>query len=324
MRWKRARRSSNVEDRRGRRVAAGGGLGLVGIVIVVVISLVLGKNPIEMLGLVGDMAGTAPAGETRGPAPDPNDPAIAFVESILGETEDVWTALIGPDYPAPRLIVFSDRVRSACGGASSAMGPFYCPADQQIYIDLSFFAEMQRSLGGGGDFAEAYVIAHEVGHHVQTVTGLSAPVTAARRAGRNVEGDGGLLVRQELQADCLSASGPITPRIAMTGWNRAISRKRLQPPRRSATTRCSGAPGAKSYRMLSPTAPPSSACAGSAGVSTTAIRHAATRSAPRRSDYIPFLRCWSLLRRLSRPEGQKTAELVKVRRPRLDDQPYRK
>jgi predicted metalloprotease len=204
MRWKRARRSSNVEDRRGRRIAAGGGMGLVGIVIVVIIGLVLGKNPVEMLGLIAEMGGTAPAGESRGPAPDPNDPAIAFVESILGETEDVWTALIGQRYPAPRLVVFSDRVQSACGGASSAMGPFYCPADQQIYIDLSFFAQMRRSLGGGGDFAEAYVIAHEVGHHVQTVTGMSAPVTAARRAGRDVEGDGGLLVRQELQADCLS------------------------------------------------------------------------------------------------------------------------
>lgn len=204
MRWKRARRSSNVEDRRGRRVAAGGGLGLVGIAIVMVIGLLLGKDPIEMLGLVSDMSGAAPAGEARGPLPDPDDPAIAFVESILGETEDVWTELIGQRYPTPRLVVFSDRVQSACGGASSAMGPFYCPADQQIYIDLSFFAEMRRSLGGGGDFAEAYVIAHEVGHHVQTVTGMSAPVTVARRAGRNVEGSGGLLVRQELQADCLA------------------------------------------------------------------------------------------------------------------------
>src|SRR6056297_2371524 len=114
MRWKRARRSNNVEDRRGRRVAAGGGMGLVGIVIVVIIGLVLGKNPVEMLGLVAEMGGTAPTGESRGPATDPNDPAIAFVESILGETEDVWTALIGQDYPAPRLIVFSDRVQSAC------------------------------------------------------------------------------------------------------------------------------------------------------------------------------------------------------------------
>ena len=181
MRWKRARRSSNVEDRRGRRVAAGGGLGLVGIVVVVIISLVLGKNPIEMLGLVGDMAGTAPAGETRGPAPDPNDPAIAFVESILGETEDVWTGLIGAQYPAPRLIVFSDRVRSACGGASSAMGPFYCPADQTVYLDLGFWQDMQTQLGASGaDFAKAYVIAHEFGHHVQKLTGASDKVRQAQ------------------------------------------------------------------------------------------------------------------------------------------------
>jgi len=206
MKWERARRSGNVRDQRGRRMAKGGGLGLGGIAIVVVIGMLLGKNPMEMLGLVADMGGGAGV-TTSAPAADPNDPAVAFVESILGETEDVWSEIFtasGNRYPAPTLVLFSGRVQSACGGASSAMGPFYCPADQQIYIDLSFFEEMRRSLGGGGDFAEAYVIAHEVGHHVQTVTGLSRPVQEARRAGRSVEGDGGLLVRQELQADCLA------------------------------------------------------------------------------------------------------------------------
>ncbi len=201
MRWERARRSRNVEDRRSRRMAAGGGLGLGGIAIIVVIGLLLGKNPAEMLGLVADLGGGV---QTASAPVDPNDPRVAFVERILGETEDVWNVLLDERYPAPTLVLFTGRVQSACGGASSAMGPFYCPADQQIYIDLSFFAEMQRSLGGGGDFAEAYVIAHEVGHHVQHVTGLSAPVYEARRAGSSVEGDGGLLVRQELQADCLA------------------------------------------------------------------------------------------------------------------------
>lgn len=204
MKWKRARRSSNVEDRRGRRVAAGGGLGLVGIGIVLVIGLLLGKSPMEMLGLVQQLNQGAPSANT---APDAStDPeSKAFIEAILGETEDVWTELFaerGARYPAPTLVLFSGQVRSACGRASSAMGPFYCPGDNQVYIDTSFFDQMERRLGGGGDFAEAYVIAHEVGHHVQTVTGTTDGVTRARRRGESVEGAEGLLVRQELQADC--------------------------------------------------------------------------------------------------------------------------
>jgi predicted metalloprotease len=203
MKWERARQSRNVDDRRGRRAAVGGGLGLGGIAIVVVLSLVLGQNPLEMLGLVSQMQSSGTTVQTEAPAE--NDPARRFVAAILGETEDVWSEIFaarGETYPAPTLVLFSGQVRSACGSASSAMGPFYCPGDQQVYIDLSFFREMEARLGGGGDFAEAYVIAHEVGHHVQTVTGSTDVVTRARRAGRNVEGDGGLLVRQELQADC--------------------------------------------------------------------------------------------------------------------------
>ncbi len=204
MKWKRARRSSNVEDRRGRRVAAGGGLGLVGIGIVLVIGLLLGKSPMEMLGLVQQLNQGAPGAN---PTPDAStDPeSNAFIEAILGETEDVWTELFaerGARYPAPTLVLFSGQVRSACGRASSAMGPFYCPGDNRVYIDTSFFDQMERRLGGGGDFAEAYVIAHEVGHHVQTVTGTTDGVTRARRQGESVEGAEGLLVRQELQADC--------------------------------------------------------------------------------------------------------------------------
>lgn len=204
MKWKRARRSSNVEDRRGRRVAAGGGLGLVGIGIVLVIGLLLGKSPMEMLGLVQQLNQGAPsANPAPGASTDPE--SNAFIEAILGETEDVWTELFaerGARYPAPTLVLFSGQVRSACGRASSAMGPFYCPGDNRVYIDTSFFDQMERRLGGGGDFAEAYVIAHEVGHHVQTVTGTTDGVTRARRQGESVEGAEGLLVRQELQADC--------------------------------------------------------------------------------------------------------------------------
>jgi predicted metalloprotease len=204
MKWERARRSRNVEDRRGRRVAAGGGLGLVGIGIVVVIGLLLGKSPIELLGLIQQLDSQAPA--TSSVQADPPDPeSRAFIEAILGETEDVWSEIFaarGARYPAPTLVLFSGVVQSACGRASSAIGPFYCPADRQVYIDTSFFDQMERRLGGGGDFAEAYVIAHEVGHHVQTVTGTTDVVQRARQRGENVEGADGLLVRQELQADC--------------------------------------------------------------------------------------------------------------------------
>jgi len=205
MKWNRARKSSNVDDRRGRRVAAGGGLGLGGIAIVVVISLAMGKNPMELLGLVGQFTGGDTAtSQTSAPV---DDEASRFVASILGETEDVWTELFrqrGSSYSAPTLVLFTDQVRSACGAASSAMGPFYCPGDQQIYIDLGFFEQMRTRLGGGGEFAEAYVIAHEVGHHIQNLTGVVQQVNDARRRGQNIEGATGLLVRQELQADCYS------------------------------------------------------------------------------------------------------------------------
>ncbi len=204
MKWERARRSRNVEDRRGRRVAAGGGLGLVGIGIVVVIGLLLGKSPVELLGLIQQLDSQAPSAPSA-PANPPDPESLAFIEAILGETEDVWSELFaqrGARYPAPTLVLFSGVVQSACGRASSAMGPFYCPADQQVYIDTSFFEQMERRLGGGGDFAEAYVIAHEVGHHVQTVTGTTDVVHRARQRGQDVEGADGLLVRQELQADC--------------------------------------------------------------------------------------------------------------------------
>ncbi|MBW8310683.1 MAG: zinc metallopeptidase [Rhizobium sp.] len=205
MKWRSARRSSNVEDRRGRGPGGGGmKLGLGGIAAVVVIGLLLGKSPMEMLGLVAEVQQQAPAGQQAPSAPI-NDEASQFIASILGETEDVWGAIFeasGTQYTPARLVLFSGQVQSACGGATAAVGPFYCPGDQQVYIDLSFFDQMQARLGGGGDFAEAYVIAHEVGHHVQTLTGVSARVNEIRRSGGNVEGADGPLVRQELQADC--------------------------------------------------------------------------------------------------------------------------
>lgn len=209
MRWRDARRSRNVEDggRGGMRFGGGGGLGLGGVAAVVVISLLLGKNPLEMLGLVNSVVGGGPVA-TQSAAPSAENNANRdFVAAILGETEDVWGAIFqqsNAQYEQPKLVLFSGGVQTACGGASSASGPFYCPGDHKVYLDTSFFEEMRARLGGGGDFAEAYVIAHEVGHHVQTLIGVSAKVNEARRAGRDVKGHGGLLVRQELQADCFA------------------------------------------------------------------------------------------------------------------------
>jgi uncharacterized protein len=204
VKWRRARRSSNVEDR---RHLGGGGLkiGLGGIAIVVVLGLLMGKSPLEMLALLSMVQEESPAiGTPAGKSPA-DDEAAAFVASILGETEDVWDEIFaaqGSTYPPPRLVLFSGRVASACGGASAAAGPFYCSGDRSVYIDLEFFGQMERKLGGGGDFAEAYVIAHEVGHHVQSVTGVLGEVSAAGARGADVEGAGGLMVRLELQADC--------------------------------------------------------------------------------------------------------------------------
>lgn len=210
MKWQRARQSQNIEDRRGRGPARAGGIGIGAVLIAIIGGWIFGIDPKQILGVIGGMQGGT---QTQAP-PSPeeeaaraNDPRRQFVAAILGETEDVWSAIFrqgGQQYPPPTLVLFEGAVASACGQASSAVGPFYCPGDRQVYIDLSFFQEMQRRLGGGGDFAEAYVIAHEVGHHIQTLTGVSKRVNDARRRGEDVEGDNGLLVRQELQADCYS------------------------------------------------------------------------------------------------------------------------
>lgn len=211
MKWESGRRSDNVEDDRGSGGGSplGGGigrLGIGGVAAVVVISLLLGKNPIEMLGLVSQIAG-GDAPQVQQQASPQNDQAADFVRAVLGETEDVWGEIFqnsGKTYEQPKLILFSGAVNTACGGATAASGPFYCPGDHQVYIDLSFFDEMKTRLGGGGDFANAYVIAHEVGHHVQSLMGVSEKVEQARQHGQSVKGASGLSVRQELQADCFA------------------------------------------------------------------------------------------------------------------------
>lgn len=206
MRWRDGRRSDNVENGGSGGMRLGGGkLGLGGMAVVVVVSLLLGKNPLEMLGLVNQITGGAETTQGSTAATAENTENREFVAAILGETEDVWAAVFqagNAQYEQPKLVLFSGGVQTACGGASSASGPFYCPGDRKVYLDTGFFKEMRAKLGGGGDFAEAYVIAHEVGHHVQTLTGVSEQINAARRAGKDMKGNGGLLVRQELQADC--------------------------------------------------------------------------------------------------------------------------
>lgn len=208
MKWRDGRQSSNVEDGGsggGGGFGGGGKLGLGGVAAVVVISLLLGKNPLEMLGLVSQMSGGSAPSSGPAQVSAENKANHEFVAAILGETEDVWGAIFqasGAQYEQPHLVLFSGSVRTACGGASSASGPFYCPADHKVYLDSSFFDEMRAKLGGGGEFAQAYVIAHEVGHHVQNLTGIAAKVAQARESGQRVEGNNGLSVRQELQADC--------------------------------------------------------------------------------------------------------------------------
>jgi predicted metalloprotease len=193
------RESSNVQDRRG---SAGkkGAVALTGttVVILLVVSVVTGRNPLELLGSV--QGESRSAGTTARPV-DPNDPGAVFTRKILATTEDTWRAALpqlGMPYREPQLVLFRDGVDSACGFAESAVGPFYCPADDMAYLDLDFFDDLQKKLGAQGDFAAGYVIAHEIGHHVQNLTGTSDRV----RAGGKDKGPTGNAVRLELQADC--------------------------------------------------------------------------------------------------------------------------
>jgi len=212
MRWKGRRQSSNVQDRRrssgprGGKVAVGGG-GLVFILIAMGLVWALGGNPLALLqGMGGSGTGvTLPGSTAPQNAPlDPNEERLAaFVKTVLASTEDVWSDIFqeqGQDYPEPTLVLFSGSTRSGCGFASAATGPFYCPGDQQVYIDLSFYDQLANKFGAPGDFAQAYVIAHEVGHHIQHLMGTTDKVHGLR--GRVPEAEyNDMSVRLELQAD---------------------------------------------------------------------------------------------------------------------------
>jgi len=210
--------SSNIEDRRGQGGGGGGmmgrgGLGVGAIIVVFAISYFTGISPQVLMGGAemltrqsgSDTASTQPA--TTGPAADPNDPMRNFLSHVLGQTEEVWTTVLpaqaGVKYVPTPLVLYDGATRSGCGGARSAMGPFYCPTDKKVYLDTSFFRDMKTKYGGGGEFAYAYVVAHEVGHHVQDVMGILDKVDAAKKRVGQTQANA-LSVRVELQADCLA------------------------------------------------------------------------------------------------------------------------
>ncbi len=188
----------------------GGGMGIGGIILLVILGLIFGVNPLDMLS--GGGGGGQMPQQTEYQAPEPSgssasqDEMKTFVSKVLGTTERTWNEIFaaqGKRYQAPRMVLFSGYVQSACGAAQAAMGPFYCPRDSKVYIDLSFYRDMRAKLGAPGDFAQAYVIAHEVGHHVQNLFGIARTVTETRMRVSKTEGNA-LSVRMELQADCFS------------------------------------------------------------------------------------------------------------------------
>ncbi|RPJ77491.1 MAG: neutral zinc metallopeptidase [Desulfobacteraceae bacterium] len=206
MRWEDGRRSDRVEDRRGMRVSrglAGGGIGTLVLVLIALYfgvdpSIVLQQNPLQVPDSSSRSAPTTASAEENRLA--------EFVAVVLADTEDVWQELfrsMGKTYKKPTLVLFSDALESACGLASAAVGPFYCPADGKVYIDLSFYRDLQTRFGAPGDFAQAYVIAHEIGHHVQNLLGIAEKVNSLRSRASEAEANR-LSVMMELQADCLS------------------------------------------------------------------------------------------------------------------------
>ena len=218
MDWQNSPESSNIEDRRGEGgsmiggAGGTGGLGIGAIVIVLIISYFTGINPSILLGGAQIIAGQS-GGQTSMSAPAPaqvvpaNDSSTNFVRHVLGETEAVWAKILpeqkGVAYTNPKLVLYTGSTQSGCGGAQSAMGPFYCPVDKKVYLDMSFFNDMKTRYGGGGDFADAYVIAHEIGHHVQDLLGILAQTDERKQQVSRTQANA-ISVRVELMADCLA------------------------------------------------------------------------------------------------------------------------
>lgn len=206
MRWKTGRRSSNVEDRRGRRVPGGAKGGGIGIILLALVGMYFGIDPSVILnsGLL-DEGGSSTQQAERVANPE-EDRLADFTSVVLADTEDTWDAIFtegGGVYQKPKLVLFTGQVKSACGYAQSATGPFYCPADKKVYIDLGFYQELKSTLNAPGDFAQAYVVAHEVGHHVQNLLGISGKVQS-KRSSISETTYNKLSVKLELQADCFA------------------------------------------------------------------------------------------------------------------------
>ncbi len=206
MLWKDGRRSSNVQDRRGRRIPVGKKGGGIGILLLALVGMYFGVDPALIMNIAGNVqqptvSNTAPVNQTT------EEQELAdFVSVVLADTEDTWKKIFserGATYKEPKLVLFTDRVQSACGYAKAAMGPFYCPNDQHVYIDLSFYQDLKNKFDAPGDFAQAYVIAHEIGHHVQKLLGISDKVQSLRQRLSKKEYNK-LSVRVELQADCFA------------------------------------------------------------------------------------------------------------------------
>ena len=205
MRWSPGHRSANVEDRRagGGFIRGAGGMGLGTVVILLVLSLIFKRDMFQAVG--GGDVGTAPAAPAGAPVDESPEERrlVEFVSFVLDDAQAVWDSVLpahGTSYRPARLVLFRDAIQSACGFAESATGPFYCPADEKVYIDLGFYEELRSRFGASGDFAQAYVLAHEIGHHVQNVLGTEAQVRQARGSRPDLANE--LSVRLELQADC--------------------------------------------------------------------------------------------------------------------------
>ncbi len=209
MRLDHEQESANIEDRRGMRMPGGraGGIGLGTVLLALAASWFFGIDPAAVIGVATQMQGAGPVQEVPAGRPPADDEVARFVAKVLGSTERTWQEQFrraGRQYQEPKLVLFSGATPTACGTGQSAMGPFYCPLDQKVYIDLVFFGELQRRFRAPGDFAQAYVIAHEVGHHVQHLLGISDKVHQAQQNARSQAQANALSVRLELQADCLA------------------------------------------------------------------------------------------------------------------------
>ena len=212
MKWEGNEQSDNVEDRRSGGGAGGGfgfggrSIGIGSLAIALIGGWVFGVNPLAILDMMGGGGGAPVAQQGPAAAPPAGDRQAAFVSTVLADTETVWTRVLqqgGATYRKPKLVLFRGATQTACGQGQSAMGPFYCPADEKVYLDLNFFDTLKQRLGAPGDFAQAYVIAHEIGHHVQNLLGLTEQAETARRSGSQAQANA-TSVRIELQADCFA------------------------------------------------------------------------------------------------------------------------